>query len=75
MVLKCRVPNCKGNYTKDNKVDIFKFPKDEVMRLKWLRAIPRHDFNITNYSTVSIIIIIIIIIGIIILLFGLIYLQ
>jgi hypothetical protein len=39
-------------------------PKDEVMRLKWLRAIPRHDFNITNYSAVSIIIIII---GIIIL--------
>jgi hypothetical protein len=57
MVLKCRVPNYKGNYTKDNKVHIFKFPKDEVMRLKWMRAIPRHDFNITNYSAVSIIII------------------
>jgi uncharacterized BrkB/YihY/UPF0761 family membrane protein len=38
------------------------------MRLKWLRAIPRHDFNITNYSAVHIIIIIItIIIGFIIL--------
>jgi hypothetical protein len=59
MLLKFCVPNCKGNYTKDNKVHIFKLPKDEVMRLIWLRAIPRHDFNITNYSAVSIIIIII----------------
>lgn len=53
MVLKCCVPNCKGNYDKDRKVHVFKFPKDEVMRNKWLRAIPRQNYTVSNYSVVS----------------------
>ncbi|XP_067014179.2 uncharacterized protein [Anabrus simplex] len=52
MVLKCCVPKCKGNYDNDNKVHVFKFPKDEVMQQRWLRAIPRQDYRVTNYSVV-----------------------
>ena len=57
MVLKCCVPMCKGNYDLDNKAHVFKFPRSEVMKKKWLHAIPRKDYTITNYSVVSVIII------------------
>lgn len=53
MVLKCCVPNCKGNYNRDNKVHVFKFPADEVMKQRWLHAIPRQNYTVTNYSVVS----------------------
>lgn len=53
MVNKCCVPGCAGNYTKDQKVHIFKFPKDDDLRKKWLHAIHREDFTVSKHSVVS----------------------
>ena len=48
----CSVPNCKGNYKKGPKVNVFKFPKDELAK-KWLAAIKREGFTPTKNSRVS----------------------
>nr|CAH7765638.1 unnamed protein product [Callosobruchus chinensis] len=53
MVNKCCVPNCTGNYNSSGgKVQIFKFPKDQDLREKWLHAIRRESFQISEHSGV-----------------------
>ncbi|XP_077558528.1 uncharacterized protein LOC144174001 isoform X2 [Haemaphysalis longicornis] len=49
---KCCVPKCRGNYASENKVHIFKFPKEEDLRQAWLRAIPRENLVVTEYTRV-----------------------
>ena len=54
---KCCVPECRGNYhnTKDHigeKVSVFKFPDDPDLRAKWIRMIPRKDYEITRNTVV-----------------------
>lgn len=52
---KCSVPYCKSNYkTSDGNISTFRFPKNAILRDKWLRNIKRHDFQITNNSCVCI---------------------
>nr|CAH7748853.1 unnamed protein product [Callosobruchus chinensis] len=52
---KCCVPNCTGNYkSSGSKVhNIFKFPKDQYLREKWLRAIHRENFQISEHCGMS----------------------
>ena len=51
MVNACCVPECKSGY-RSNKtakpVALFKFPKDDVIRQKWIKAIPRKNWSITS---------------------------
>lgn len=49
---KCCVPACSSNYKTGKKVQVFSFPKDEVLRKKWLSAIPRKDFFPTENNKV-----------------------
>nr|CAH7713614.1 unnamed protein product [Callosobruchus chinensis] len=54
MVNKCCVPNCAGNYKSSvSKVYIFKFPKDQDLRERWLRTIHRENSQISEHSVVS----------------------
>lgn len=41
-----------NNYRTGEKAQVFSFPKDEVLRTKWLRAIPRKDFAPTENNKV-----------------------
>lgn len=46
---KCGVFNCNGNYNDENKCRIFKLPKDDNERKKWINVIPpRADININS---------------------------
>jgi hypothetical protein len=49
MVNKCCVPRCSGNYATGEKVHVFKFPKDDNMREKWLKSIHRENFKISEH--------------------------
>jgi hypothetical protein len=49
MVNKCCIPRCSGNYATGEKVHVFKFPKDDNMREKWLKAIHRENFKISEH--------------------------
>ena len=40
---KCGVVNCKGNYNEANKCRVFKIPKDELERQKWLAVLPHGE--------------------------------
>nr|CAI5834601.1 unnamed protein product [Callosobruchus analis] len=53
MVNKCRVPNCTGNYKSScTSVHIFKFPKDQDLREKRLRAFRRETTKISDHFAV-----------------------
>jgi hypothetical protein len=61
MVRKCSIIGCRGNYLKcqgsddDNKVSIFRFPKDKERLQLWLRKIPQDNLTadkITDYMGV-----------------------
>ncbi|KAM7307374.1 uncharacterized protein ISCGN_011010 [Ixodes scapularis] len=52
MPLKCSVPGCRGNYTRETKARVFKFPHDQELRAAWIRAIPQKDFVPLKCSTV-----------------------
>ena len=41
MVKKCCINNCNGNYNEQNKVTVFRLPKNLDERQRWLAAIPR----------------------------------
>lgn len=44
---KCGVVNCNGNYNDSNKCRVFKLPKDELEKQKWLNVLPpRENFVI-----------------------------
>ena len=40
---KCCVTNCNGNYDNDLKEKIFRLPKNNEEREKWLKIIPRDN--------------------------------
>ena len=48
---KCCVPGCNGNYSAENRVNVFSFPKDDNLLKKWL-AIPRDNFHPSKSSRV-----------------------
>ena len=56
MVNTCCVPGCKSGYrsvsSDDTKPALFRFPKDEELLKKWIRAIPRKDWKPTNASRI-----------------------
>lgn len=44
---KCGVVKCTGNYNKENKCRVFRLPKDQLERQKWLDVLPpRENFTI-----------------------------
>lgn len=43
---------CRGNYTNTEKVHVFSFPRNEALREKWIRAIPRANFTPTPFTKV-----------------------
>ena len=43
MVRKCCVTGCRGNYDEQNKVRVFRLPKDQDEREQWLKVIPRDN--------------------------------
>ena len=53
MPRRCCVPACRGNYTTEEKVSSFHFPRDEDLKGKWIRAIHRDNFTPTIHSVVS----------------------
>lgn len=40
---KCGVAKCTGNYNESNKCRVFKLPKDEVERQKWIAVLPPRE--------------------------------
>ena len=51
MVFTCCIPGCNTGYRSNaskEKISLYKFPKDENMRQKWIRAIPRKDWIPTD---------------------------
>ena len=40
---KCCVTGCRGNYDRENKVQVFRFPNDEDEKKRWLKVIPRDN--------------------------------
>ncbi|KAH7953539.1 hypothetical protein HPB49_009731 [Dermacentor silvarum] len=52
MPCKCCVPRCRGNYTGDTKVHVFKFPRDQALRDAWIHAVPRENLTVTEHSRV-----------------------
>lgn len=53
----CCVPGCKSNYNSTLKaggsmVSTFGFPKDGILKGKWLKAIPRDNWSPSKYSVV-----------------------
>ena len=48
---KCCVFGCNSNYaTTEVRVSVFSFPKDEILKLQWIRKIPNQNLNVTKYS-------------------------
>lgn len=52
MVYKCCVPNCCASKKRDEEnkenassISVFRFPSDQTMREKWIKAIPRSHFR------------------------------
>ncbi|KAF2346998.1 Zinc finger C2CH-type [Trinorchestia longiramus] len=41
---KCGVKNCRGNYNKENRPRVFRLPKEQSERQKWLDVPPRKNF-------------------------------
>ena len=47
----CCVFGCNSNYaTTKERVSVFSFPKDEILKLQWIRKIPNQNLNVTKYS-------------------------
>lgn len=51
------VPSCKANYNSTLKsqqsyMSVFTFPKDENLRQKWIKSIPRKNWTPSKYSAV-----------------------
>nr|CAI5866470.1 unnamed protein product [Callosobruchus analis] len=55
MPKRCCVPGCKSNYDSSLKVESrkssFKFSKNELLRKKWIRAIPKKDWISSESQT------------------------
>lgn len=49
----CCVVGCQTGYKSNTeKMSTFSFPKDEELKNKWIKAIPRQHFKISNNSAV-----------------------
>nr|CAI5866916.1 unnamed protein product [Callosobruchus analis] len=46
------MPGCNGNYSAAEKVHVFSFPSEEVLRQKWASAIHRDNFMVAKNSSV-----------------------
>ena len=56
MVNTCCVPSCNSGYKSSKnpeKVALFKFPKDESLKNKCIKAIPRKTWTVNNSHRVS----------------------
>ena len=52
MPSKCGIVNCRGNYDDSTKCRVFKLPKDDPERQKWLAVIPpRQDLNVSQVKS------------------------
>jgi len=54
---KCCVTGCRGNYEataeyEEEKVSVFRFPKDPELRAKWIRLIPRENLTVHDKTVV-----------------------
>lgn len=59
MPRKCSVPGCKSNYDSECRITkttitTFSFPKDDTLRNKWLRAIPRENWTPSKATVVCV---------------------
>ena len=55
MVYTCCVPECNTGYRSAKNVEkiaMFRFPSDEEFCRKWIKAIPRKNFNVTNSTRI-----------------------
>lgn len=53
MVTKCCVVGCSSGYKSNpEKVSQFSAPKDEILRQKWQKAIPRKDYTVNDKTHV-----------------------
>ena len=55
MVYTCCVPECNTGYRSAKNVEkiaMFRFPSDEEFCHKWIEAIPRKNFNVTNSTRI-----------------------
>nr|CAI5829079.1 unnamed protein product [Callosobruchus analis] len=52
MPFRCGVPGCNGNYSAEEKVHVFSYPTEEVLRKTWASAIHRDNFITTKNSRV-----------------------
>lgn len=54
--MSCVVPGCKSGYGTDNKIDpgvsLHRFPKDPELKKKWCSAIPRANWEPSDYSRI-----------------------
>lgn len=56
MHLKCSVPSCNSKYglRRESHLTIFKFPRDEELKSKWLRNIPHKNWQPSKNSAVCV---------------------
>lgn len=47
---KCGVVNCKGNYNSANKCRVFRLPKEESERKKWINCLPPRENFVLDHS-------------------------
>ncbi|XP_042904288.1 uncharacterized protein [Parasteatoda tepidariorum] len=52
MPYSCVVQKCKGNYKNGPKVSVFRFPKSEEMKRKWINSIKRDSYQVNSHSRV-----------------------
>ena len=54
MVYTC-IPNCNTGYrsaSSSERISIFHFPRDEQLKAKWIKAIPRKNWTLTDSQRV-----------------------
>ena len=45
LVYKCCIVNCRSNYTGDESTTVFSFPKEEDLKIRWIRFVNRKDWG------------------------------
>ena len=53
----CCIPNCNTGYrsaSSSERISIFRFPRDEQLKAKWLKAIPRKNWTLTDLHRVCV---------------------
>ncbi|XP_049807349.1 THAP domain-containing protein 2-like [Schistocerca nitens] len=52
MPRRCCMRACRGNYTAQERVSTFHFPRDEDARREWIRAVHRDNFTPSDHYVV-----------------------